>query len=303
MKKLCYYYDFNFRDAKLFGREIREFVDNGVKDFVINDAMCTALLEDHGMISMLHNVCRMFDVNFSAAHAPCGQFFDLNVPGDEVRKKCFKSHVLCMNTAAGLGCRTYTIHVGAYHSVVEHVSVEESRPLACEMLEKLIPYAEREGVIIAVENSFEIPNSPAEVRRIVDSFASPAVGVCFDTGHANCKLPGADKTFEKYASYIRDAWYENGIIFDEDPLSVLGDKVVTCHIHDNNGFADLHSLPGTGNIDWDKLVPALQALPNVVEFQTEVTCDWGSNWAGMLPAPAGGFSIRKQVETFNRMGF
>lgn len=302
-EKLCFYYDFAFTDEKIFAGQIREFIDNGVKDFVITNKMFEHMLQDHGMISMLHNVCRTFEVNFSAAHAPYGRFYDLNIPDADARKKAIKSHIVCMNAAAGLGCRTYTVHVGAYHSVIDHMPLAELRPLAHEMLAKLIPYAEQAGIIIAVENSFEIPNSAAEVRALTDSFPSPFAGICFDSGHANCMASGPEKTPDKYAGYIRDAWWENGMSFEDNAIDILGSRIVTCHLHDNDGFSDQHSLPGTGTVDWGNLVQALKKLPALVEYQTEVTCDWGTNWAGRLPAPAGGFSIRRQVETFKEKGF
>lgn len=303
-KKLYFYYDFAFQDEKVFGAQLREFIDNGVRDFVLSDPMMKRICEDHGTISMLHNVCRIFEVGFGAAHAPYGKTFDLNVPEPEVRKALFKHHVVCMNAAAGFGCRTYTMHVGAWHSICEHVPVAELRPLAVDMLEKLLPYAEQAGIIIAVENSFEIPNSPSEVKRIVDHFAgSSNIGVCFDSGHANCMLSGPDKTDDKYPGYMRDAWWENGIIHEDDPLGVLGNDIVTCHLHDNNGFSDQHALPGDGTVDWNSLVPRLKSLPRIMEYQTEVSGAWGCSWAGSVPAPAGGYSIKRQKEVFTEKGF
>ena len=49
--------------------------------------------------------------------------------------------------------------------------------------------------------------------------------------------------------------------------------IVTCHLHDNNGYNDAHTLPGTGTINWDKLMddlytkcPLLQSIQNESSF-------------------------------------
>ena len=62
-------------------------------------------------------------------------------------------------------------------------------------------------------------------------------------------------------------------------------------------------MPFDGTIDWDALIPQLHACPRMLEFQTEQCFDEGTNWAGQLLAPAGGYSIRRQVETFRTLGF
>ena len=62
----------------------------------------------------------------------------------------------------------------------------------------------------------------------------------------------------------------------------------TCHIHDNNGYNDLHGIPFDGTIDWTTLMEQLRSCPRMIEFQTEVCFDYGLNWAGPLLAPKGG---------------
>ena len=54
----------------------------------------------------------------------------------------------------------------------------------------------------------------------------------------------------------------------------------------------------------DDLLPRLKACPNMIEYQTELNFDDGEGWAGMSPAPVGGYSIRRLVDVFrNRLGF
>ena len=62
-------------------------------------------------------------------------------------------------------------------------------------------------------------------------------------------------------------------------------------------------MPFDGTIDWAALMPKLFSCPHLREFQTEVSPAEGSSWAGLLLAPPGGYSVRKLVDTFRRLGF
>lgn len=88
---------------------------------------------------------------------------------------------------------------------------------------------------IAVENMEEgYAVSAEELIGIVDG-AGGGMGICLDTGHANiagCDIP----------SFIEKA----------------GDRIIATHIADNDGKRDLHLLPGWGNIEWEKVIPAFR---------------------------------------------
>ena len=287
-----------------FRAAVREFLDNGVRRFVINSEFIGQLILSPEKVNFLHSVCREMDVEFCSVHGMDGDDFDLNIPVPERRPAMFQDHIRAMEIAAGFGCRTYTIHVGAAFYCYKHVPLSTLRPLALETLEKLLPAAEKLGMVIAVENSFEMPNSAKEVIGLVNHFGGhPALGVCYDTGHANCmaSAPGKDKS--KYEPYFPKCWWENGVIWEDNALDTLKDQVVTCHIHDNNGYGDLHGMPFDGTIDWRDLMPRLTACPRMIDFQTEVCLKDGRNWAGKLLAPPGGYSIRRMADTFRYLGF
>ena len=40
---------------------------------------------------------------------------------------------------------------------------------------------------------------------------------------------------------------------------MLGDRIVSMHVHDNHGTKDEHLWPGDGTIDWPAVREALQA--------------------------------------------
>ena len=291
-------------DPAAFRAVVREFLDNGVRRFVISDTLIKKMIDDPEKAAFLHRVCKEMDVEFCSVHGMYGNDFDLNIPVPERRPAMFQEHIRAMEIASEFGCKTYTVHVGAGFYCYKKIPLSTLRPLALETLENLVPAAEKLGMIVAVENAFEMPNSAREVIGLVNHFGgNPAIGVCYDTGHAHCmaSAPGKDKS--KYQPYFPQCWWENGVIWEDNALDTLRDQVVTCHIHDNDGYGDLHAMPFDGNIDWRALIPKLISCPRMIDFQTEVCFSDGKNWAGELLAPSGGYSIRRLTDTFRYLGF
>ena len=304
--RLSYCYDwYPCLDApKAFRAAVREFIDNGARRFVITISLIGRMIHDPELVKFLHQVCKEMDVEFCSVHAMDGKNYDLDIPDQERRPVMFQEHIKAMEIASEFGCPTYTIHVGAGAYCHDRIPLPTLRELSLETLEKLLPTAEKLGMVIAVENSFEKPNSAKEVIGLVNHFGgNPAIGVCYDTGHAHCmaSAPGKDKS--KYQPYFPICWWENGVEWEDNALELLQDQVVTCHIHDNDGYGDLHAMPFDGTINWRELMPKLFACPRMMDFQTEVCMKDGTNWAGKLLAPPGGYSIRRMVDTFRYLGF
>lgn len=303
-KKLHFYYKWHTLSEHSFYRVIREFVDNGCERFVITDCLLKRLIVESELVHFLKKLCTDMNVKFSAVHGLDGKGFDLNNIDLEGREAMWQDHIKAMEIAADFDCKSYVVHVGAGHYCNDHVPLHELRPLALESLEKLLPTAEKLGMVLAVENSFEKPNSAKEVMGLIKHFGDhPNMGACYDTGHANCMRTAPGKTPDKYEPYFERCWWENGVEPEDNALETMQQKIVTCHIHDNNGYGDLHGMPFDGTIDWAELMPKLRACPQMECFQTEVICEWGENWAGKLLAPVGGYSIKHLAETFRKLGF
>ena len=74
-----------------------------------------------------------------------------------------------------------------------------------------------------------------QLIELVDSYADPQVGVCWDTGHANQMKLDQPRA-----------------------LRTIGSRLKTLHINDNHyGNRDEHLLPYMGTIDWDGVLDAL----------------------------------------------
>lgn len=152
-----------------------------------------------------------------------------------------------------LGIRAIPLHTGG---AMLPASKEWEIEIARAYVRALLPAAEAAGVVIAVENTnhadpvgwgpgvqekVEIDRNRWEyddtekVVAFVESFHSPFVRVCYDTGHSH--LLG--KVMEDFYAFA--------------PYTAL------FHIHDNDGaWSDSHLQPGYGNTPWSALLGEIE---------------------------------------------
>ena len=95
-------------------------------------------------------------------------------------------------------------------------------------LDELEPHARKLGVRIAVENG----RWPV-LRAILNAYAPDYAGLCYDSGHGHNDGAGLDN------------------------LEELKHRLISVHLHDNDGKSDQHRLPFSGTIDWERLAGIL----------------------------------------------
>lgn len=265
---LAHFFSWDQVNSEMIPNVMSEFRWNGVKNLVFCDSLIKQVLRDPAFFGELRYHMHNQKVNLIETHAPSGQCYDLSCPDTGRFDSLIEDHIKCMGYSVDCGAMTYTMHIGAWESIFYRTPNEEIRKIAVKKLEKLVPAAEKLGIIIAVENSFERSNTPDEVLYYINYFNSPNLKCCFDTGHANIMAPADWKKQEYYSAQLKFAW-ENYVEQYPDALEKLSPYIVTCHLHDNDGYSDAHILPGRGTIDWKKLVPALKKCPDLRSMQTE----------------------------------
>lgn len=115
------------------------------------------------------------------------------------------------------------------------------------VLGPVVKRAEEAGITLVIEN---IQDARPETRRaMVESFASEAIALSIDTGHAQLarRMSGAPPVED----FVRDA----------------GDGLAHVHIQDVDGHADRHWAPGEGEIEWTAVFRALadcRSAPHLV---------------------------------------
>ena len=107
-------------------------------------------------------------------------------------------------------------------------------------LDHLLPVAEKQGVLLGLENRYhyhELPG-PDDFKVIFDKFEGAPIGYWHDTGHAH-----ANETL--------------GLIHPDFLLQSISDRLIGIHLHDAVGLDD-HIPPGRGEIDFKALRPFLK---------------------------------------------
>lgn len=282
-----HYFSWNKISDEMIPNTMSEFRWNGVENMVFCNTLMDKVLREPVFFGALRYHMHNQKMNLIETHAPHGQCYDLSCPDKGRFDSLIDDHIKCMGYSVDCGAMTYTLHIGAWESIFYRTPNEEIRKIAVKKLEKLVPAAEKLGIIIAVENSFERSNTPDEVLYYINYFNSPYLQCCFDSGHANIMAPAPWKKQENYSPQLKFAW-ENNVEQYPDALEKLAPYIVTCHLHDNDGYSDAHALPGRGTLDWQKTISGLKKCPNLKSIQSEVT---------FTPDLA----IGEVVDTFNKL--
>ena len=218
------------------------------------------------------------------SHEPFG-----NSIGNDGGAFYFKKTPLSIDLAGKIGIPSITLHAGIS---IEPMTREEYMEKNVEVFKKLIPYAEKYGTRLLIENTGwtvgDTKLSTADdLNEILDRIDHPLFGVCWDTGHANlCDL-------DQYAE-----------------LKKLGARLEGLHVHDNYGKrapgCDLHQYPYWGNVNFDGVISALLEIGYKGTFNFEV--DNPVRRSGAIPFVKDGVEqnklemmspeLRQQMETF-----
>jgi sugar phosphate isomerase/epimerase len=161
---------------------------------------------------------------------------DLGSPDPATRAASVADIRRCLDWTATAGGRVLVVHPGGL-SLAEEAPAR--RDALLESLDSLADHAAGSGLVVCVENmpSGVFPGSfMADLRRIVDELDRPEVALALDTGHAHIASTLDQET--------QDA----------------GARLLTTHVHDNNGRQDSHEIPGSGTIDWPSWRQALDRI-------------------------------------------
>lgn len=262
----------------------REFAEAGAKHLVLTDTLIKQICSDENLADILQKEMAAEGLTFVDAHAPFGVRWDMNCP-DEYHKVMIARHKLNINIAASMNVDTITIHLG---NDLDATPLEVHRRRIEDALAAILPEAEKCGVTVCIENIWFRCNTPEELLRYKELFPTDALGFCYDAGHANIMNNGrlhANSNAHRAAGNIGLAEPQ----WDDRILEKMLPHVVNCHIHDNDGNTDLHTVPGKGNVDWQKISSLLKQAPRLKCIQSEV-----------LPVVPGTHSIREIVESVKK---
>jgi sugar phosphate isomerase/epimerase len=168
--------------------------------------------------------------------------------------------------------------------IISHIKLEpideyekqEYWDIMYKSLNELKPYAKKHNVRIALENNHDDKDCN-EIKKLLSEYDSDFLGFCYDSGHGNLG---------------------NGI----NVLKELKDRLISIHLHDNDGETDQHKLLFSGTIDWNELAKILVESAYKKEINMEVHMK-NSNISNEIiflsKAYATGLKFSKLIETYS----
>lgn len=192
---------------------------------------------DYGNIASVKVFSRLmkkYDLNPISFHGPIymnvadarkKEWLSLADTNEERRKtaeKEFKKTIAAMEL---LGSNLIVAHIGNTGDPFTETSLNAF----FKSLDVLLAAVQKNGINIALENIVSELSSYDIIESVLKRFNNQNLVVCLDVGHS--KIAGG---------------ISNGI-------ERFGGKILSLHIHDNNGIKDEHLVPGTGIINWQKI--------------------------------------------------
>ncbi len=218
----------------------------------------------------VNSICEKYEINCVQTHLPCYPDYESSeVFNDETEESIHAA--LRISGEIGAAWCVHHARNAVNSSYRTSAALEDNYRAISSYLET----AEKYNTGIAVENlpcfapvNFYTSNF-SDLAELVDKFASPRVGVCWDTGHA------------KTLQYSQRA-----------ALRYLGSRVVCTHVHDNHinhvhnasEKEDLH-LPITyGRTDWGDIAYGFADIgyDGPLTAETMMSYTWGKRYPDYL---------------------
>lgn len=165
-------------------------------------------------------------VRVHSIHSPFGPEYDLSSPDDAIHERGVDGLIQSIELASVIESGNVIVHASDLLPNGQSRRMDRARGV----LREVSVVAKESGIMLALENlpPGYLGHTPEEIVGLLNGMDPEAIGVCYDSGHAN--LSGK---------------------FDEFTEALLPYSVTT-HLHDNDGVTDQHRFPGQGTINWHR---------------------------------------------------
>ena len=175
-----------------------------------------------------------------------------------------------------LGSPNFIIHTIMPFGDWQDPEPEKLWDMNLEFFSRLCEVAKAHDRVICFENMPMLAlslSTPEQILRFVKEINSPYMRMCLDTGH--CSVFGLSPA---------------------DAVRMIGKEYLRAlHVHDNDGKADRHMLPGEGVIDWEDFAKALSEI----DCQCPVSIE--TSVGGKIPAAERDAAERELANTALRI--
>lgn len=171
--------------------------------------------------------------------------FTIDSPDPEIRAVVSRRLRQGLDVCAAIGATHMVVHspytTWSYNNLDDNPGEREAIIDYChQTMGEAVKQAEAIGCTLVLENIEDI--DPAIRNTLADSFASPAVAVSIDTGHAHY------------------AHGSNGGPPVDYYVKAAGNRLKHVHLQDADGYADRHWGIGEGTVRWHSVFAALATL-------------------------------------------
>ena len=135
-----------------------------------------------------------------------------------------------------------------FSCVVVHLAGEPNE-IGWKRLRQVLKCCHKTNIPLAIENLNDCRGFFECFKNIKDDYLK----FCWDVGHSNC--------FTKDLEFVKE----------------LKDKLITLHLHDNNGKEDQHTLNKYGTINWDEIAEILASLDHEINLDYEILMHYRQN--------------------------
>lgn len=201
------------------------------------------------------------------AHAP----FHSSCGIPEKDEETFNLIVRSMEIASILGAKINVVHPKQHLTYAENI--EKLFNLNVDFYNRLIPYCEKFGIKVAIENMWQynscsgaITDSTCsrslEFNKYIDAIDSEWITGCLDLGHVSLVT-------KKIPEFIMDMGKE---------------RIGALHVHDTNFKEDNHTIPFNERMDYISISKALGEINYQGDFTYEANAFFKNKPVELLPA-------------------
>lgn len=201
-------------------------------------------------LSALSACVRNHGMKIQSLHAPHKNISFLWQPDSPESTEVQANIFSCLDS-----CKAFDIPIMVLHGWQGLKYTFPTTPLDFRFFDKMVEYAEKQGITVAFENL----EGEEYLEALMNRYSHlPHIGYCWDSGHDHCY---PHKT---------------------DFLASYGHRLIMTHLNDNwglrdpngvpSGTDDLHFLPYDGNLDWDSAMDRLSkaAGQDMLNFEFKV---------------------------------
>ncbi|MCC7192239.1 MAG: sugar phosphate isomerase/epimerase [Phycisphaeraceae bacterium] len=181
-------------------------------------------------------------------HGVFGPEYDPSCPDERIRRDAVETYIREGELTRQLGGSMVVVHpapsAAQLSDITPAVRAARIAPFQ-KTLADLAREGDRLGVIYLFENippKFLFGNDPVQLAQLIRQMNHPCIRMCYDTGHAHMSCLDGPSNAVAVLDEVRDV------------VSYL-------HVHDNDGRADSHQVPGLGTLDWNALSLVLSKMP------------------------------------------